>query len=100
MIELPSVAVVLLNWNGKKFLEQFLPTLLQCTYPGVQIIVADNGSTDDSLAFMKANYPDISILANPTNEGFAKGYNIALEKVKADIFCFVEFRYRSYSRLD
>jgi glycosyltransferase involved in cell wall biosynthesis len=86
LIELPSVAVVLLNWNGKKFLEQFLPTLLQCTHPGVQIVVADNGSTDDSIAFMKANYPDISILSNPTNEGFAKGYNIALEKVQADIF--------------
>lgn len=86
MIELPSVAVVLLNWNGKKFLAQFLPALLQSTYPGVQIIVADNGSTDDSIAFLEHNYPEIQILSNPSNEGFAKGYNTALEKVNADIF--------------
>ena len=86
MIESPSVAIVLLNWNGKKFLEQFLPALVQCTYPGVQIIVADNGSTDDSIAFLEHDYPEIQVLSNPSNEGFAKGYNTALGKVKADIF--------------
>ena len=86
LIELPSVAVVLLNWNGKKFLAQFLPALLQSTYPGVQIIVADNGSTDDSISFLEHNYPEIQILSNPSNEGFAKGYNTAHEKVNADIF--------------
>jgi GT2 family glycosyltransferase len=86
LIDLPSVAIVLLNWNGKKFLEQFLPFLKLSTYPNAQIIVADNGSTDDSIKFLESHYPDIRILANPVNEGFAKGYNTALQQVNADIY--------------
>lgn len=86
MTHYPSVAVVILNWNGKKYLEQFLPSLLSSTYPGVQFVVADNGSTDDSIAFLARHYPQITVLNNWVNEGFAKGYNTALKQVQASYY--------------
>ena len=82
----PSVAVVILNWNGRKYLEQFLPYLIQTTYPGMEIIVADNGSTDDSVEFLTNNYPRVRNILNKENFGFANGYNKALEHVKADYY--------------
>lgn len=86
MTEPNTVAVVVLNWNGKHFLEKFLPCLLKSTYPKLSIYVADNGSTDDSVAFVRDHYPEIRLLSNPSNEGFAKGYNTALEQVSADVY--------------
>ena len=82
----PSVAIVILNWNGKLFLEKFLPSVLSSTYSNKQIIVADNASTDDSISFLKQHYPEVGILINPVNEGFAKGYNTALKQVSADYY--------------
>ena len=73
MSNLPSVAVVILNWNGKKYLEQFLPSVMASRYENLQVIVADNASTDDSIDFLKLNYPNIRIIENGSNEGFAKG---------------------------
>lgn len=86
MSHYPSVAVVILNWNGRKFLEQFLPSVLGSTYPSLQIVVADNGSTDDSIAWLNTNYPMVRQLRSPVNEGFAKGYNTALAQVQADYY--------------
>lgn len=80
------VAVVILNWNGRKFLEQFLPSVLASTYQNKKIIVADNASTDDSVQFVKNLYPSIEIIQNNVNEGFARGYNLALQQVSADYF--------------
>jgi GT2 family glycosyltransferase len=84
--DIPLVAVVILNWNGKHFLEKFLPHIVASTYSNIQIVVADNASTDDSVAFVKANYPFIIIQQNKINEGFAKGYNTALSKIDAPYF--------------
>jgi GT2 family glycosyltransferase len=86
MNELPSVAVVILNWNGKKYLEQFLPALLLSTYSNKKIIVADNASTDDSVSFLQTHFPQVEILINNSNEGFAKGYNSALKKITSDYY--------------
>lgn len=86
MSHYPFVAVVILNWNGRKFLEQFLPSVLGSTYPSLQIVVADNGSTDDSVEWLNAHYPTVKQLHNPVNEGFAKGYNTALAQVQAEYF--------------
>ncbi|MEP6597001.1 MAG: glycosyltransferase family 2 protein [Ginsengibacter sp.] len=83
---LPSVAIVILNWNGKQFLEQFLPSVTCTTYNNYSIIIADNASEDDSVLFVQENYPQIKILQNTINEGFAKGYNIALKQVDADYY--------------
>ena len=75
-----KVAVVILNWNGKSFLEKFLPTVLLHS-SNAQVIVADNQSTDNSIEFLKAHYPQIKIISNPSNDGFAKGYNRALKQI-------------------
>jgi len=75
------VAVVILNWNGKKYLEQFMPFLVKSTYTALKIYVADNGSTDESIQFLKDNYPSVVIIDNKQNYGFAGGYNIALQSV-------------------
>nr|WP_295864498.1 glycosyltransferase family 2 protein [uncultured Chitinophaga sp.] len=83
---LPSVAVVILNWNGKAFLEKFLPSVCRSTYGNLQLVLADNASTDDSVAFVTANYPSVRIVRNPSNDGFAGGYNEALARVEADIY--------------
>lgn len=82
----PSVAIVILNYNGQGYLQRFLPSVMASTWPNLQIIVADNASTDDSLTFLQTHYPDIRIIRNPSNEGFARGYNTALQQVEADVF--------------
>jgi len=83
-----KIAVVILNWNGTKLLEQFLPSILKYS-PEAFIYVADNASTDDSVAFVKANFPTVKIIENESNFGFAKGYNEALKHVDADILALV-----------
>jgi GT2 family glycosyltransferase len=74
-----KTAVVILNWNGRALLEKFLPPLLKFTpSESAEIIVADNGSSDDSLNFMSENYPEIGQIRLDRNYGFAEGYNRAL----------------------
>jgi GT2 family glycosyltransferase len=82
----PSVAIVILNWNGKEHLATFLPSVLKTTYSNQQVCVADNGSTDDSVPFLVAHYPGVRIIQNGVNAGFAQGYNMALDHVKADYY--------------
>jgi len=82
----PSVAIVILNWNGKNFLAQYLPSVMASLYSSKKIIVADNASTDDSISFLQNNYPQVQIIQNPANEGFAKGYNTALKQVESDYY--------------
>ncbi len=82
----PAIAIVILNWNGRKYLEKFLPSVLASVYVNKKIIVADNASTDDSVLFLQQNYPQITIIQNSSNEGFAKGYNTALRQVQADYY--------------
>jgi len=82
----PLVAVVILNWNGKKYLEQFLPALLKTTYQPMQVIIADNGSSDDSVAFLHQHYPAIRLIRFAKNHGFAKGYNEALKQINAPYY--------------
>ena len=79
-------AVVILNWNGRQHLEQFLPSVVAHTPQQVRIIVADNGSTDNSVAFIAQHYPAIEIIRLERNYGFAEGYNRALEQVDAEFF--------------
>lgn len=82
-----KVAIVILNWNGIGFLEKFLPILIQRTaIKGSQIIVADNNSSDASLTFLEKNFPQIEVIKLSENHGFAGGYNLALEKIKAEYF--------------
>ncbi|MCX6313087.1 MAG: glycosyltransferase family 2 protein [Bacteroidetes bacterium] len=81
-----KVAVVILNWNGRKFLEQFLPSVINNNPDFSEIIIADNASTDDSIDWLKNNYPSIRIISNASNFGFSKGYNESLKQVDAEYF--------------
>lgn len=83
-----KIAVVILNWNGEKLLEQFLPSV-EAHSKQADIYVADNASTDNSISFIKENYPTIKIVQNKSNGGFAKGYNDALKHIDADIYCLL-----------
>jgi len=84
----PKVAIAILNWNGKNFLQQFLPSVLTSTYSNYEIIVIDNSSEDDSIAFLTSNYPGIRVIRHPENWGYAKGYNEALKQIKSD-YCVI-----------
>lgn len=82
----PSVAVVILNWNGQKMLEEFLPFIFSSDYDNYSVIVADNASSDNSIRFLEESYPQVRVLRNVVNKGFAKGYNDALNAVISDYY--------------
>ena len=84
-----KTAVVILNWNGKKLLEQFLPSIVNFSSKDAEIYVADNASTDRSVAFVEEFYPSVKTIKNTTNGGYAKGYNDALKRIDADIYCLI-----------
>jgi GT2 family glycosyltransferase len=80
----PKTSVVILNWNGAQFLKRFLPGILKHTNPQLaKIIVADNGSTDNSLEILHHNFPQVEILTFTQNYGFAEGYNQAISKINS-----------------
>jgi hypothetical protein len=81
-----KTAVVILNWNGKLFLEKFLPSVTQSMIEDSELWVADNASSDDSLDFLQREYPNIKTLQMKENTGFAGGYNIALKQIDAEYY--------------
>ena len=82
-----KVAVVILNYNGKKFLEEFLPNVIaNCDPVFTEVVVADNASTDGSVAFMRERFPCIRLIENGSNGGFATGYNLALRQIEAEYY--------------
>ena len=78
------VKIVILNWNGAAHLRCFLPSVVRTAPPGVEIVVADNGSTDGSAALVEREFPSVTLLRLPENYGFAGGYNRALERLEGD----------------
>ena len=83
-----KIAVVILNWNGKALLEQFLPSVIKYSETA-DIYVADNASTDNSVSYVSEHFPEVDIIQNIENDGYAKGYNDALKHVEADVFCLL-----------
>ncbi len=83
-----SIAVVILNWNGKHWLEKFLPTVLTYSKEAT-VYVADNASSDDSVTYVQSHFPTINIIQNSSNGGYAQGYNEALQHLEEDIFCLL-----------
>lgn len=78
-----KLAVIILNWNGLELLKKFLPVAMKFTYgPEVDLIVADNGSTDDSVNWIKKEFPELKVIIFDKNYGFAEGYNKAIEKTR------------------
>lgn len=84
-----KTAIVILNWNGKKLLEKFLPSIVNFSSNEAEIYVADNASTDNSIAYIKEFFPSVKVVENSVNGGYAKGYNDALQSIKADIYCLI-----------
>lgn len=84
-----KLAIVILNWNGKRFLEQFLHTLCASCPDYAEVVIVDNASTDDSVAFLKEKYPELRIIINEENYGFAKGYNVGLRQIEAEYYCLL-----------
>ena len=84
-----KTAIVILNWNGQKLLEQFLPSVVNFSSQLADIYIADNASTDNSVAYVKSFFPSVKIINNAVNGGYAKGYNDALSKIDADIYCLL-----------
>lgn len=85
-----KIAVVILNWNGVKLFPEFLPSIIEHSQgENIEIIVADNGSTDGSLSYLKENFPEVALMDLVENYGFAKGYNVALNQIEADYFVLV-----------
>lgn len=80
-----TVAVVILNWNGRSLLETYLPSVVEFSSEAT-VYVADNASTDDSVEFVRSNFPSVKIIQNKTNGGYAKGYNDALKTLDEDLF--------------
>lgn len=83
-----NLAIVILNWNGKNWLERFLPNVIQYSET-TEIYVIDNASTDDSVSFLKQDFPSVKIIQNKENFGFAEGYNQGLKSIDAEIFCLL-----------
>ena len=80
-----KVAIIILNWNGRKWLEKFLPNIITHSNQ-YKIFIADNNSTDDSVQYLKEKHPDLTIIQNTENYGYAKGYNESLRKINAEYF--------------
>lgn len=81
-----KVAIVILNWNGRRMMETYLPSVLDFSRSEAEIIIADNASTDDSVVWLKANYPHLRIIQLDRNYGFAEGYNRALKQVDCEYY--------------
>lgn len=84
-----TLGIVILNWNGKKLIDKFLPSVIKFTPASHNIYLIDNGSTDDSIDYIKSNFKKIKIIKLNKNLGFAKGYNIGLKKINDEILCLL-----------
>jgi GT2 family glycosyltransferase len=86
LVVVPSIAIVILNFNGRHHLEQYLPSVMASTCATMEVIVADNASTDDSVSFLRDRFPAVRVIQLDQNYGFAGGYNQALRQVKSDYY--------------
>ncbi len=81
-------AIVILNWNGKKLLQKFLPSI-SAHSAGADIYVVDNGSDDDSVSFVAENFKAVRLIQHDKNYGYTQGYNLALRQIQADVYCLL-----------
>ena len=84
LTHLPKLSVIILNYNGLRWLATCLSSVAGTDYPNLDVYLADNGSTDSSVEYVQKNFPWVKVIPNEENLGFAEGYNRAIEKVNAD----------------
>ncbi len=87
-IDTSNIAIAILNWNGRHWLQKFLPSVLAYS-ANAKIYVIDNNSTDNSVTFLNLNFPQVNIIRNKENFGFAKGYNEGLKLISEEIYCLL-----------
>jgi len=89
MKQYPKVSIIIVNWNGREHLRYSLPSLSKIDYPNYEIILVDNNSTDSSLEFVRNNYPQIKIIKNTANLGFAQGNNLGIRQAAGKYVLFL-----------
>lgn len=89
MSERPKCTIAVLNWNGRKHLQEYIGSLINSSKDNFDLVVIDNGSTDDSVQFIKNNYPSVEIIQLSENYGFAQGYNEGLKQIKTKYIALV-----------
>jgi GT2 family glycosyltransferase len=80
----PLISIIIVNWNGKKWLKKCLDSLCRQTYKNIEIIFVDNASTDDSVTFVTEHYPTVITVKNDTNRGFSGGNNVGINQAKGE----------------
>lgn len=85
----PKVSLVTLNYNGLRFLKELFDSLRKCTYPNMEVIMVDNCSADESVTFVRENYPEVKLLENPDNYMYARGNNEGLKIADGDYICLL-----------
>jgi len=83
------ISIIIVNWNGRKWLNKCLGSLSEQTYKKFELIVVDNGSTDDSVSFIENNFPKTIIIKNKNNTGFAYGNNVGIKKAKGELMLLI-----------
>lgn len=89
MSSLPRVSVIIVSWNARPLLELCLPSVVATEYPDFEVILADNASTDDSVAWVRAHHPEVRVVRHPENWAFARGNNAALPHATGSIVVFL-----------
>jgi len=87
----PRVSVIVLNYNGLGFLPRCIETLLQTTYSPLELVVADNDSSDGSLVYLREHFPEVRILSFSTNLGYSGAYNAAIEQIDSEYVVLLNF---------
>lgn len=88
-MSVPKLSIIIVNWNGKKWLNRLLSSLSIQSYKPIEIIVVDNGSTDESVSFIKERYPRVKVVKNGRNLGFAGGVNSGIKKVRSGLVLLI-----------
>ena len=88
--EHPLVSILIVSWNAQPLLEKCLPSVAATEYPNLEIVVADNASTDDSVAWLQRFYPQVKVIQHPENWAFCKGNNAAIPHTSRQIHCFAQ----------
>ncbi len=83
-MSLPKVSIIIVNWNGIRYLKECFDSVFSQTYPNYEVVFVDNGSIDGSVEFVRENFPTVKIIENGTNLGFAKGTNIGISMAQGD----------------
>lgn len=89
MSSVPSVAIVIVNWNGRAITDECLRSLQTLSYPNFKIILVDNGSTDGSVSYFREQYPEVEVISLKTNTGFTGGNNVGIQQALSERFDYI-----------